>query len=286
MRLLAHALVSAGSVILLGGGAVDLAPAFALGALVGGLQRIGEHAPTVARLLPAGAALLASVLIRVLAASPMPVHELPLLLSAILLLLPGYTLTVATMELATANVVSGTSRLFGAFSTLLQLGFGVALGHKVLTLWPAATSVQLAAPPETWLGLLAPALVMIGLVVLLRAAPRDWPAIFVACGVAIVGARYGRAALGPEIGAFVGATSLGFMSHLFARRFDRPAQLLLTPGILLLVPGSVGFLSIASMLESDTVVALETAFRMILIATSLAAGVLVATAAVPPHRAL
>ena len=62
--------------------------------------------------------------------------------------------------------------------------------------------------------------------------------------------------------------------------------LLLTPGILMLVPGSVGFLSVASMVESDITGALQTGFRMLLIATSLAAGVLIATVAVPPRRAL
>jgi uncharacterized membrane protein YjjB (DUF3815 family) len=56
--------------------------------------------------------------------------------------------------------------------------------------------------------------------------------------------------------------------------------------MLMLVPGSVGFLSVSSMLEADVVAALETAFRMILIATALAAGVLVASVAIPPRRPL
>ena len=75
-------------------------------------------------------------------------------------------------------------------------------------------------------------------------------------------------------------------SHVFARWRDRPVNLMLVPGILFLVPGSVGFLSLSSLLESDVVHAVETAFRMALIATALAAGVLVATAAVPPRNPL
>ena len=102
----------------------------------------------------------------------------------------------------------------------------------------------------------------------------------------MIGARLGRAWLGPEIGAFLGATAIALVAHAHARFRDRPALLLLTPGMLMLVPGSVGFLSVSSMLDSDVVAALETAFRMILIATALAAGVLVASVAVPPRRAL
>ena len=61
---------------------------------------------------------------------------------------------------------------------------------------------------------------------------------------------------------------------------------MLVPGILFLVPGSVGFLSIRSLLENDVEGAVSTAFRMSIVAMALAAGILVATAAVPPRRAL
>ena len=102
----------------------------------------------------------------------------------------------------------------------------------------------------------------------------------------MVGARLGKLWLGPELGALIGAIVIGVWSHVWARHFDKPTLLLLTPGILMLVPGSVGFLSVASMVEADITGALQTGFRMLLIATSLAAGVLIATVAVPPRRAL
>ena len=55
------------------------------------------------------------------------------------------------------------------------------------------------------------------------------------------------------------------------------------PGILLLVPGSIGFWSLAALLESDVVSGVETAFRMVLVAVSLVAGLLLADAIVPPR---
>lgn len=282
---IASGLASASAAILLGGGAADVLPALSLGMLVGVLSRLATRVPTLGRILPALAALVTTLLTRVIGLSGIPVHETVLVLSAVLALLPGFTLTVATLELATANLVSGTSRLVGGLSTLVQLGFGVALGHRVAQLLPELAGAPPASSPE-WLVLAAHGVAALAFTVLLRAAPRDVPAILLGAAVSVVGARLGRAWLGPEIGAFLGATSIGLVAHAHARWKDRPALLLLTPGMLMLVPGSVGFLSVSSMLAADVVTALETAFRMILIATALAAGVLVASVAVPPRRAL
>lgn len=285
MLVLACGLASAASAILLGGGAGDILPALSLGTLVGALVRFAQRAPTFGRVLPALAAALTTVLARVFALAGASVHEPLLVLAAVIVLLPGFTLTLATLELATSNVVSGTARLVGALSALVQLGFGVAFGHRLAQLLPA---VDVHPTPENavWLIIAANGVAAFAFALLLRAAPRHIPSILLGAAVSVAGAHLGRAWLGPELGAFVGALLLGVVSHVYARLRDRPALLLLTPGILMLVPGSMGFLSISSMLQADAITALDTAFRMILVATSLAAGILVATLAVPPRRAL
>ena len=58
------------------------------------------------------------------------------------------------------------------------------------------------------------------------------------------------------------------------------------PGILLLVPGSIGFRSVAQLLDRDVVLGLETIFRMAFIAFSLVAGLLLANALSPRRRSL
>lgn len=281
----AYGLVSASAAVLLGGGIGDLGPAVGLGVLVGLLASASRRVPTLGRIMPALATLAATLIARAVHLAGVPVHEPVLVLASVIMLLPGFTLTIATVELATANVVSGTSRLVGALATLVQMAFGAALGARV--------AQQLATPPEiaawstpawmTWVGY---GFAVLGFAVVLRVKPRDVPAVVVMSALAVGAAQLGRAWLGPEIGAFLGALVIGLASHVHARTMDRPVLLLLTPGILMMVPGSLGFLSVSSMLQSDVVTSLETAFRMILIATSLAAGLLVATVAVPPRRAL
>lgn len=283
--LAAYALASAATAALLGGSWPDLGLAAGLGVLVGALRLGAERVPNAGRIAPALAALLASFAGKA-AAAWLPADASILVLSALIVLLPGFTLTVATMELASANVVSGTSRLVGGLATLVQLGFGAALGHRLAAALPSAEAIAAAPPAPAWLSFVAYAMAALAFAVLLRAAPRDLPAILASAVTAVLGARLGREWLGPELGALIGAIFVGLLAHLFARRFDRPVLLLLTPGTLLLVPGSVGFLSVSSMLEADVEGGLTLAFRMLLIATSLAAGVLVASVAVPPRRAL
>ena len=61
---------------------------------------------------------------------------------------------------------------------------------------------------------------------------------------------------------------------------------MLVPGILLLVPGSIGYLSVSSLMQRNTVAGIDTAFTMVLTAVSLVAGLLIASILAPePKRA-
>jgi uncharacterized membrane protein YjjB (DUF3815 family) len=55
------------------------------------------------------------------------------------------------------------------------------------------------------------------------------------------------------------------------------------PGILMLVPGSLGFQSLSALVERDVLSGLGTAFAVGLVAISLVAGLLVAAAILPPR---
>jgi uncharacterized membrane protein YjjB (DUF3815 family) len=61
---------------------------------------------------------------------------------------------------------------------------------------------------------------------------------------------------------------------------------MVVPGLMLLVPGSVGFRSLASLLERDVVAGVDTAFSMLMVAVALVAGLLSANALVPPRKVL
>ncbi len=281
---LAYALVSAVSATLLGGGGYDIPFAGLLGLLVGVLEAAAKRVPSLARLLPSIASFTVSFGATFIAVEGFAVRPSVLLLAATLVLLPGLTLTTAMVELATAHLVAGTSRLMAAIVTFLQLGFGVALGRHVASLLPHEPRLHEAPELPWWTELGAPFAAALAFSVLLKARPDDRGWILLAAGISLAGSRLGGYLLGAELGAFVAAMLVASAAHAFARMKDRPIALILTPGILSLVPGSVGFLSVRSLLEGDVANAIETGFRMLLVAFAIAAGMLVATAAVPPRR--
>ena len=205
-------------------------------------------------------------------------------LAGLIVLFPGLTFTVAVRDLATRNLVSGTAQLTGAALVFLELGFGVALGSQAGKLFPGG---HLSGPPVSlpgwsqWVALLVSP---VAFAVLLKARPRDVGWIVLAGIISFAGARQGGALLGPELGGFVGALVLGVGSNLYGRLLDRTSMVPLVPGLLILVPGTVGFGSLSKFLESDVVSGVATAFKMALIAVALVTGLLLSNVVFPPRR--
>lgn len=281
------AAVAAPGAFLLGGGRSEAAVAAGVALLVAALELLGTRSPAVARLFLPLSAFLASA---AATAATTFVPELSVqvaTIAAILPLLPGLTLTTAMTEVATGHLVSGTSRMAAGLVAFLLIGFGVALGGQLAALLPGV-EVAAASPRslDVMLAFSAVILSAVGLAVVLRARVEDVGAICVACLVAFFAARGGGALVGPELGAAMAAFALGAASNAYARFLDRPTAVPLVPGILLLVPGSIGFRSITSFLEDNVLVAVDTAFNVGLVGISLVAGLLLANLALPPRKEL
>ena len=281
---LAYGIVSGATTQFLGGGGREIAVAAMLGLglgllafLVRGRRRLGRVFEPVAAFLLSAAAL---GLVHLTG----PLSVLIATLGGLIVLLPGLTLTVAMSELATRNLASGTARISGAFMTFLAIAFGVALGNRIggaaFGVLPAVAS----APLPEWTAYLAVVAAGLGFVVVLQAEPRDAAWIVAIGALGIIGGRVGAAKLGVELGTFAGALAVGLASSAYERLTNRPAAVVSVPGILLLVPGSVGFRGLTSLLERQAVAGIETIFSMILTAVALVAGLLVAAVVAPERR--
>ena len=207
-------------------------------------------------------------------------------LAGLIVLLPGLLLTTAITELATRHLASGTLRLGSAFMTLLGIVFGVALGTRVGTMLFGEPASALPSALPGVAPYVAVVLAAASSVVILRADLRDAPWIVAAGVLGVLSGRIGAAKLGLELGMFVAAFGVAMASAAYERWRNRPAPVVLVPGILLLVPGSIGYLSVSSLMQRNTVAGIDTAFTMVLIAVSLVAGLLIAGILVPePKRA-
>lgn len=279
-----HALTVATFAVFFGGSWRDVVMAALSGLALGGLAAVARRSHAMARVSElvgaAFVALLTTIIGSVWAISP------PLVtLAALIVLLPGMTLTVAIIELATGHLMAGTARLMGAVVGLMQLVVGVALGEKAaLSLVTQVALVPDSLPAWTqWLALVVSAA---GMGVVVQAQPRAFAWIIGAALVGFLGTRAGVAWLGPEMGVLVGAFATGALANMFARLLQRPAQVVLTPAVLLLVPGSMGFRGMTSLLGRDTLTGVETVFQMFIVAIAIVAGLLVANAVVSPRRTL
>ncbi len=203
-------------------------------------------------------------------------------LAGLVVLLPGLTFTVALTELSTRHLSSGTARLSGAVVVFLGLGFGLALGAqagaalgRVLdTALPAVHDWSVQTPLPAWSEWLALLIAPLAFTVLLNAEARDAGLIVVACAAAYLASRFATLAVGEELGAFLGALVVSAGSNVFARFRRRTAMVTQVPGLLILVPGSIGFRSVTSLLGAEVEAGIATGFRLAIIGISLAAGIL------------
>jgi uncharacterized membrane protein YjjB (DUF3815 family) len=161
--------------------------------------------------------------------------------------------------------------------TLLGLIFGVALGDRLAVLLLGNVAEITPAGLPWWTGGIALVAAGASFVVILRAEVADTGWIVVASAASYLFAGTSVRLAGPEVGLFVSALFDGVGAALWGRWRDRPQSVLLVPAILMLVPGSVGFRSLNSLLEHNVIAGVQTAFSMVLAATALSAGLLVAT---------
>lgn len=231
------------------------------------------------------AAALAAFLAAFFAIRGVPVSVYVATLSGLIVLMPGYALTTALSEIANRHLISGTARLMGAFGTFLTIGFGVALGTRVGALLGTAPVIA-PRPLPSWADWAAALIATLAFTVLLRGRPKDFPQILAGAMLAFLGARIGRHAFGPEVGPFLGALVVGLAGNLYARIFERVSTVVVAPGLLILVPGSIGFRSVSSFLHNETLPAIEAAFSMALAAISLVMGLLLANALIPQRTAM
>lgn len=212
----------------------------------------------------------------------------PLILATVIIVVPGMTLTAGIGELAHRNLVSGAARMFQAMMVLLSLVFGLGLAFALETAASGGLKPLIAGQSAPFWQLLVGTAVAGGAFVALLDVPLRFALPTIGSGVLAWIATVGAERLvgaGAE-SALLGALTLGLYSNLLARITERPKQLFLTPGIIMLVPGAFGFLSFGELLAGDVARGTAHVFQTLIIGTSLIIGLLLADALLPPRKVL
>jgi uncharacterized membrane protein YjjP (DUF1212 family) len=258
-------LASAAAAVFFDGGSFEVLTACTIGLVIGLLVQVASRSQRFAMVLP-GVAAIAAVLVAALAQVALgPMFPFIPTLAGLIILIPALNLTIAVNELAHGHLVSGSARLGGALMVFLQIAFGVALGNR-LALWLDGVDVVQPRPLPAWGLLLALVVAALAMTVLFRARTRDLPIILLTATVSFAGSRLGTL-----------AWLMGTVGHLVARWRNHPSAVGILPGMLLLLPGGLGFQSLSSLLAEDVVSGIQAGFRMLLIALSLVTGLLLSS---------
>jgi uncharacterized membrane protein YjjP (DUF1212 family) len=269
------------------GNAIDVLVASIVGAVIGGsrviLSRRHEQkllADFLGGLFAAACAWLATFVWKESSA------EVVVLAGAISLF-PGMTFTTGLAEVAQKNLVSGGARLMESAATLLLILFGVAL---VAGFQQIVHIAPVPSPARPGLGLAYQGLALVvssfafGI---LFQVPKQWlwaALLSGATGYAVT--AFATRYLPAHVAPFCAALAVCMLANGLARATNRPAQLFQLPGMMLLVPGSFGFVSLGAFFEGNVVEGTAKAFTMALVSAALVIGVLVANVLLPSRKLL
>ncbi|MFT4259050.1 threonine/serine exporter family protein [Microbacterium sp.] len=279
-----NALLAAGLAVLFRCPWWSVLVAAVVAALMGAVAVLLQRIRPAAAIVPFLVALLSTVLVSE-GAALLGYATVPLfaVCAPIAILVPGAMITNALLELTAADVVTGAARLVYG---IVQLGFmvaGIAAGSAWIGLtvdedsaflladisgvisagpaWASAPSIVFS-----WLGVAALA---VGISLAFGAGYR-----LTAVSIAAMGLAYALLiAIGPFAGSAVATGAAAAVLFVIARLVERsslaiPASITFEPAFLLLVPGTVGLVAIAS-LDMQPVGAALAVFASLCIGTKL-----------------
>lgn len=210
-----------------------------LGAVVGVIVIMGRPFPTLNATLPTLAAMVVTMLATWFVADAANDGLLRVISPPLVAILPGLALTIASMELASAQIISGASRLIYGVTQLMLLVFGVGLGiHVAGRVAPQPPSPQMGG----WSLYVAVVVIAIGLYIYLSAPKGSLLWLMLAVGVALVGQKVGGLFLSPTHSGAVGAFLVVPFAMLGARiKTSPPAIVMMLAAFWALVPGALSF---------------------------------------------
>ena len=272
-------------------GWADLVTAAMLGTLIGVLAELSRDHPRWGDANEAVSAFLVTLMATAVATFIAPLSLQGVIIAALIVLMPGLALTTAVSELTSRQLVSGTARFAGALTVLVKLTFGAVAASQVVNLlgWQPMPNAGEALPSwMPWLTLLAGSFAF---AVLFKAARRDVLLVMASVWLGYAVTRLANMVPGMVENTLPGGVFLAGMvvtavANLYGHTFNRPGALIRVPGIILLVPGSLGFRSLNFVFERDVMLSLDTAFAVMTALIALVAGILFGNLLVSPRRNL
>lgn len=245
-----------------------------------------SSSPRTSRLINPLAALAASLLAYLIAATLAPGSRYMMVtLCALIVLVPNPGLVLGVGELSSGHFISGATRLISAAVVLIELAFGAFLGTAIAeALWtiPAGSTVASMGPGWAWP---AVAILGTGLAMLFQVRPKEIVWVVVGCLLAWVGIVVGGKLMGSGPGDLLGALTLGVFANVYALRRRLAASVILIPGLMVLAPGYASYLGLGTLQTSGVDAGLVAEFRVFVTIAWIIGGLFIANRLIPPKGA-
>lgn len=254
----------------------DVAVAACLGTVVGALVLAARGRQTLMVLVPVVSAMVASAFSFEALKHGIADPGLRALIAPLVTFLPGGALTTGTLELASGEMVAGSSRLVFGSVQLLLLAFGIVAGAELVGLPSEAVlheaHTNLLGWWAPWLGV-----VIFGIAVALYfSAPQGaLPWLMTVLLAAWIGQRLGNLLFGADVSGFFGAIVMTPVALVIARLpGGPPSQVTFLPAFWLLVPGALGLIGVTEIFGNPATASIANLVTPIGSIVSIALGVL------------
>ncbi|KAI7826288.1 hypothetical protein BX661DRAFT_183748 [Kickxella alabastrina] len=169
-------------------------------------------------------------------------------LSATVVLLPGLVMTTGVIELSSRHMIAGTVRIFYALLLAFIIAYGLLIGVEIYNKMaglPVLEGALLdlskceAITKWSWFGTFPAGIISISILVNIHW--KHWTSVTIIAGISygifwLFKFHLGLDDLAPVVASFV----LGLTSNMWSKVTGQTAYMILLPGEMFLVPGSVG----------------------------------------------
>lgn len=280
---LGYALCGAGFAVLLSANWLDVIFAALLSLVVYGITATAVKSQWLTDRINFTSALVASILANLLAILFPGTNAFIVSLCAVVVLVPGLSLTLGMVELASKIVISGINRLVDGILITAVLVIGNVLGTSIVQALWTVPPPDASTDRPLWIIFTSIIVLMLGLTFVFKVRLKELGWVILAGELAYTGVLLGGQ-LGNWQGSFIGALILGLYTSLFASRLHRSGSVVMLPGIMILVPGVAAYFGFNALQTSGVIGALLAGWGVLVQIVAIMGGLFVA-ASIAPQRA-
>ncbi|KAJ2549195.1 pheromone-regulated protein prm10 [Coemansia sp. RSA 1933] len=212
-------------------------------------------------------------------------------LSATAVLLPGLVMTTGVIELSSRHMLSGTVRMFYALILAFIIAYGLLIGVEIynkiagnLVLEGAYLDLSECKSLSKWSWFGTFPVGIISISALVNIHWRYWIGVVLLAGISfsvfwLFKYHLGLDDLAPVVASFV----LGLVANTWSKFTGQTAYMILLPGEIYMVPGSVGVRGFSSLLSKEGGQGAQLALQMITTCLSIMMGLFASTFIVYPR---